>query len=42
MKPLLIALLLLLILGWAGSGDYEDALKYDEFRQQMIEDGYWK
>ena len=42
MKPLLVALILLLILGWAGTGDLEDALMYEEFRQQMVEDGYWK
>tara|TARA_R110002020_G_scaffold62890_3_gene167742 strand:- start:4317 stop:4445 length:129 start_codon:yes stop_codon:yes gene_type:complete len=42
MKALLIALLLLLILGWAGSGDYEDALRYEAFRQQMVEEGYWQ
>ena len=36
------ALLLLLILGWAGTGDLEDALMYEEFRQQMVEEGYWR
>ena len=42
MKAILVALILLLILVWAGTGDYEDALMYEEFRQQMVEDGYWK
>ena len=42
MKAILVALILLLMLAWAGTGDHEDALRYDEFRQQMIEDGYWK
>ena len=42
MKAILVALILLLMLAWAGTGDYEDALMYDEFRQQMIEEGYWK
>jgi hypothetical protein len=42
MKALLVALILLLMLAWAGTGDYEDALMYEEFRQQMVEDGYWK
>ena len=41
MKPLLIALLLLLLLGIAGRGDLEDAERYEAFRQQMIEEGYW-
>ena len=42
MKAILVALALLLMLAWAGKGDLEDALRYDEFRQQMIEEGYWK
>tara|TARA_R110000737_G_scaffold70250_1_gene98721 strand:- start:44 stop:172 length:129 start_codon:yes stop_codon:yes gene_type:complete len=42
MKALLVALILLLLLGIAGRGDLEDALMYDEFRQQMVEEGYWR
>ena len=42
MKALLVALILLLLLGIAGRGDYEDALMYEEFRQQMVEEGYWR
>ena len=42
MKAILVALILLLMLAWAGTGDYEDALMYDEFRQHMIDDGYLK
>ena len=42
MKAMLVALILLLILGWAGNGDLEDALMYEEFRQQMVEEGYWR
>ena len=42
MKAILVALILLLLLGIAGRGDLEDALMYDEFRQQMVEEGYWK
>ena len=42
MKAILVALILLLLLGVAGRGDLEDALMYDEFRQQMVEEGYWK
>ena len=42
MKALRVALILLLMLAWAGTGDLEDALRYEEFRQQMVEDGYWK
>ena len=42
MKAMLVALILLLILGWAGKGALEDALMYEEFRQQMVEEGYWR
>jgi|TARA_R110000824_G_scaffold15735_2_gene65985 hypothetical protein len=42
MKAILVALILLLLLGIAGRGDLEDALMYDEFRQQMVEEGYWR
>ena len=42
MKALLVGLILLLMLAWAGTGDLEDAERYEAFRQQMIEDGYWK
>tara|TARA_R110002020_G_scaffold140597_1_gene312247 strand:- start:74 stop:202 length:129 start_codon:yes stop_codon:yes gene_type:complete len=42
MKAILVALILLLLLGIAGRGDLEDAERYEAFRQQMIEDGYWK
>ena len=42
MKALLVALILLLMLAWAGKGDLEDALMYEEFRQQMVEEGYWR
>ena len=42
MKALLVGLILLLMLAWAGRGDLEDAERYEAFRQQMIEEGYWK
>ena len=42
MKAMLVALILLLIFGGAGKGDLEDALMYEEFRQQMVEEGYWR
>ena len=42
MKALLVGLILLRMLAWAGTGDLEDAERYEAFRQQMIEEGYWK
>ena len=42
MKALLVGLILLLMLAGAGTGDLEDAERYEAFRQQMIEEGYWK
>jgi hypothetical protein len=41
MKPLLVALILLLLLGIAGRGDLEDAERYEAFRQQMIVKKRW-
>ena len=41
MKAMLIAALLLLALSLAGHGDFEDAERYEAFRQSMIAAGHW-